>query len=252
MGGGLSNRVALVTGGGKGIGAAVALRLSVEGARVAVMGRDHAAVDGIARGDQRARARGRRHGPGRRRRGAAAPSRALGRRLDPRAECRHRAERVARGHDGRRMGAHLRRERDGAVPPGPRRRPRDDEDRLGSRRPRRVERRAHGLRVHGGVLRLEARARRVDARARRRARPHRRHGQRRVPRLRGHGHVRAAIARIAEKTGRTPTKRRAELEAINPQRRLVHVDEVAQVVAMLCPTRHAPSTARPSPSTAAR
>jgi NAD(P)-dependent dehydrogenase (short-subunit alcohol dehydrogenase family) len=43
----------------------------------------------------------------------------------------------------------------------------------------------------------------------------------------------ASIARIVEKTGRSPEKARAALEAMSPQRRLISPDEVAHAVAML-------------------
>src|ERR1035437_3728353 len=45
----LQDRVALVTGGGKGVGASIALRLAVEGCRVAVLGRDRGSLETIAR-----------------------------------------------------------------------------------------------------------------------------------------------------------------------------------------------------------
>src|SRR6185312_125915 len=43
-----SSRVALVTGGGKGIGASIARRLAAGGARVAVLGRDLEALERVA------------------------------------------------------------------------------------------------------------------------------------------------------------------------------------------------------------
>jgi NAD(P)-dependent dehydrogenase (short-subunit alcohol dehydrogenase family) len=42
-------RSAIVTGGGKGLGAAIACRLAAAGARVAVLGRDREALDAVAR-----------------------------------------------------------------------------------------------------------------------------------------------------------------------------------------------------------
>jgi NAD(P)-dependent dehydrogenase (short-subunit alcohol dehydrogenase family) len=46
--------------------------------------------------------------------------------------------------------------------------------------------------------------------------------------------VRDAVANIVDKTGRTEDQARAELAARNPQRRLVQPDEVADAVAWLC------------------
>jgi 3-oxoacyl-[acyl-carrier protein] reductase len=46
---GLGGRRAIVTGGSRGIGAATAFELAAEGARVALIGRDEAALDGVAR-----------------------------------------------------------------------------------------------------------------------------------------------------------------------------------------------------------
>jgi NAD(P)-dependent dehydrogenase (short-subunit alcohol dehydrogenase family) len=43
-----------------------------------------------------------------------------------------------------------------------------------------------------------------------------------------------AIARIAARTGRTPAEARGALESMSPQRRLVEPEEVAAAVAMLC------------------
>ncbi|MEQ9332402.1 SDR family NAD(P)-dependent oxidoreductase [Thalassobaculum sp.] len=47
---GLDGRHALVTGGSRGIGAAIAAALAVAGARVTVLGRDRAALDAVAGG----------------------------------------------------------------------------------------------------------------------------------------------------------------------------------------------------------
>jgi NAD(P)-dependent dehydrogenase (short-subunit alcohol dehydrogenase family) len=44
----------------------------------------------------------------------------------------------------------------------------------------------------------------------------------------------AAVARIAEKTGRSAAEARAALEAMSPQRRLIQPDEVAHAVVGLC------------------
>jgi NAD(P)-dependent dehydrogenase (short-subunit alcohol dehydrogenase family) len=46
--------------------------------------------------------------------------------------------------------------------------------------------------------------------------------------------VKDAVANIAERTGRTAEQARAELEALNPQRRLIQPEEVANTVAWLC------------------
>ena len=43
-----------------------------------------------------------------------------------------------------------------------------------------------------------------------------------------------AIARIAQKTGRSPAEARASLEGMSPQRRMIQPDEVAHAAVMLC------------------
>jgi 3-oxoacyl-[acyl-carrier protein] reductase len=52
--GGLAGRVAVVTGGGKGIGLAIARRLAAEGAAVVATGRDQAALDAFVRAAEEA------------------------------------------------------------------------------------------------------------------------------------------------------------------------------------------------------
>jgi NAD(P)-dependent dehydrogenase (short-subunit alcohol dehydrogenase family) len=46
--------------------------------------------------------------------------------------------------------------------------------------------------------------------------------------------ARAAVARIVAKTGRSEAEARGTLEAMSPQRRMIQPEEVAHVVAMLC------------------
>ena len=57
-------QIALVTGGGRGIGASIARELAAAGARVAVAARTREQVEAGRAGDRRARARGGRHRPG--------------------------------------------------------------------------------------------------------------------------------------------------------------------------------------------
>ena len=178
--------VALVTGGGKGIGAAIAHRLAAQGSRVAVLGRDALALARVAKEihglaieadvtDPEAMSRAIDAGGG-----DARPDR------DRRRQRGHRRERGSQRDRRRDLGPGHGRQRDRAVPSRPRAPPQDGRGRVGALRLRRLERGARGVRLYERLLRLEARRRRAHARVRGRVRPRERDGERGVSRVRRH------------------------------------------------------------------
>ena len=89
------------------------------------------------------------------------------------------------------------------------------------------------LRLCLGLLRRQARRHRPDARARARTGQHRRHRQRRLPRLYRHADAPARRGGLRRKTGRDEDETLALLAKSNPQGRLVTPEEVADTVRWL-------------------
>ena len=109
-----------------------------------------------------------------------------------------------------------------------------DRARLRPRRQHRLDRRAQGLPLCHGLLRRQARARRLDRALAAETADARRHHQRGLPGYTDTELVRDSIARVAAKTARAPTEVLAEYANDAPIGRLIRPQEVAAAVLYLC------------------
>ena len=206
------SRVALVTGAGRGIGRAIAVRLAADGVRVMAVARTSRRVVG-ARGRDGCRMvrgyRGDHRGLRADRRGGEA---ALRPRRHPGQQCRHRLRRRTSSPGSRTQRDGGRQWRSTSMGRSSSRRltlPRDDRSRLGSDRDDRIDRGpCRGRRVRNERLRdVEARPARPDPRGRARSRGVRRHVQRSPARIGENERHRSSRSR-RRPSGREPRWRR--------------------------------------------
>ena len=188
--GALAGRHAVVTGGGRGIGAAIATALAAGGAQVTLLGRNAAQLKekcrdaagragDLLRRDRRSRGRAR-HSP--------KPATRLWPGGDPGQQRWRRRIGAVRAHLARAVAAHAGRQPDRHVPVQPRRAARHARSGLRPDRQCREHRRPERCCLCRGVLRRQARGRRPDPRARAGDGDQRRHRERRLPGLHRHRH----------------------------------------------------------------
>ncbi len=191
----LKGRRALVTGGAKGIGAAIVRALGEAGVRVAIADLDVAAAKDARGGDRRRRARHRDRRPPSRLRGEGAEGgdRQARRPRHPRRQCRRLHHAAARRPDRRRLGLQHGRERARRVPGEPDRLPAFPRGRNeGRHRQHRVARRQGRRAASRALFGVEVRRARLDAGARARDGAARHPRERRLSGLRARPRCRSA------------------------------------------------------------